>query len=74
MKRALINPERCHGCAECRIETNCANKAVIREAGGQKPWIDFYQCAGCMKCKLYCPHAAVDEIAQPCTGSARRSW
>lgn len=74
MKRALIRPERCGNCEECRIEKNCPNKAVIREAGDRKPWIDFYKCAGCMKCKLYCPNGAVEEIAQPCTGKARPGW
>jgi len=46
--------------------------AVIRESPADKPWIDFYRCSGCMKCKKFCPNGAMDEVLQPC--NLRRSW
>ncbi len=48
--------------------------AVIREAASSRPWIDFYRCAGCMKCKSYCANRAVEEIAHPCDGKGRMGW
>ena len=74
MKRALINPEHCIGCADCAVIAVCERHAIIREDGESKPWIDFYQCCGCMKCKPVCPHDAVETLLQPCTGTQRMSW
>ncbi len=74
MKRAMIKPDQCQNCAACNIQINCEKKAVIREAPDDKPWIDFYHCAGCMKCKLYCRNDAVEEVTQPCSGKGRMGW
>lgn len=74
MKRALINPEICKNCSNCLIELNCFNKAIIREEAEQIPYVDFYKCSGCMKCKNYCHNNAVLEVSQPCTGKAKAGW
>jgi MinD superfamily P-loop ATPase len=74
MKRALIHPERCQDCQPCAVVVQCPKEAVFREPPEAKPWVDFYRCSGCMKCKEWCPSGAVEEIAQPCTGRPQRSW
>ncbi|MHB9139681.1 MAG: 4Fe-4S binding protein [Victivallaceae bacterium] len=47
---------------------------VYTEKKDDKPWIDFYYCRGCLKCKPACPSGAVGEIIQPCNGKGRMSW
>ena len=74
MKRAIINPLQCKSCAPCNVEINCEKKAIIRENEVEKPWIDFYKCCGCMKCKSFCNNSAVLEISQPCDGKSRKGW
>lgn len=71
MKRAMVDRFKCKGCIPCNIEENCSNKAIIRE--DDIPWVDFYLCSGCMKCKTYCPFNAVEEIARPC-GNNKIGW
>ncbi len=74
MKRAIIKPENCKNCSECAVIIICERDAIIREDAKNKPWIDFYKCSGCMKCKPACQFDAVDDIIQPCSGKARMSW
>ncbi len=74
MKRAMIDPSRCVKCQSCKVETDCTQRAVIKESPDDKPWIDFQLCRGCMKCKIFCPNGAVVEIVQPCNGSSKMSW
>jgi len=74
MKRSVIRPEKCKNCTPCLIDAHCPNRAVIREDAGDKPWIDFYKCNGCMKCAGFCKNGAVEETSQPCTGAARQGW
>jgi len=74
MKRALIDPKICHNCNTCDVEEKCPQKAVIREDKSDKPWIDFYKCRGCMKCKLFCKNDAVLEETKPCDGNFAPSW
>lgn len=74
MKRALLNPEHCQNCTPCRVQTQCPMQAVFRESAGEKPWVDFYRCSGCLKCKGFCPHQAVTEISHPCDGKRRMGW
>ena len=74
MKRALIDINKCRNCSECEIEKKCQMKAVFRESCQDKPWVDFYRCSGCMKCKIYCDYGSIIEEAQPCSGRARISW
>lgn len=74
MKRALIDPERCSNCQPCRVEQACEMQAVFREQPEERPWVDFYRCSGCLKCKATCPNGAVEEVHQPCTGGARMGW
>lgn len=74
MKRALIIPKACAGCIPCSIEEVCDNHAIIREAQDDKPWVDFYKCAGCMRCKAYCSFNAIEEITHPCTGQRSMGW
>ena len=49
-------------------------KAVFREMPEDRPWVDFYHCSGCLKCKLLCPQGAIEEIAHPCDGQGRKGW
>lgn len=74
MTRAIVNPAVCKGCLPCSVETDCPKKAVIRETTEDLPWIDFYKCSGCLKCKMYCPNNAIDEVTHPCDGKARKGW
>jgi Pyruvate/2-oxoacid:ferredoxin oxidoreductase delta subunit len=74
MKRAIINPEKCVNCTTCEAEKICRHNAFIREKPQEKPWIDFYQCRGCLKCKPACLYDAVGEIIQPCNGKGKMSW
>lgn len=74
MKRALIQPRRCLNCRPCPVQTQCAMDAVLRETEDDKPWIDFYRCSGCLKCKLVCPGGAIEEIMRPCTGRPQMGW
>ncbi|MEI6101091.1 MAG: hypothetical protein WCP73_04555 [Eubacteriales bacterium] len=54
MKRAVIVSENCLNCVPCPVESNCSNHAIIREEPTDKPWVDFYMCSGCLKCKALC--------------------
>jgi len=74
MKRALIHPDICRNCQPCQVEANCPMKAVLREQNNEKPWVDFYMCSGCLKCKAFCPNHAVEEITHPCDGKGRMGW
>ena len=74
MKRALIVPARCQNCEACAIQKGCKREAVIREGPADKPWVDFYRCAGCLECKALCRNQAVEEISQPCDGTGRMGW
>ena len=74
MKRAMINPANCKNCQPCEVEIGCLHKAVIKETPDDKPWIDFYLCAGCMKCKVFCPNKAIEEIMQPCDSNRKMGW
>jgi len=75
MKRALIDPEKCKGCDPCAVEMKCPQQnVIIREDITDKPWIDFMQCRGCMKCKQYCAIGAVLEEIKPCTVGRAMSW
>jgi flavoprotein len=74
MKRAMVNPDKCKYCETCAIEENCLSKAVIREEKKDMPWIDFYKCRGCMKCKQFCLYDAVLEEIKPCNGNLLETW
>lgn len=74
MKRALILPEKCQRCSPCQVKENCPKHAAFRENEIDQPWIDFYQCAGCMKCKSWCQHNAIEAITHPCDGKGRMGW
>ncbi len=71
----MINPEKCQRCDVCQIQANCDGPNVlIRESNTDMPWVDFYKCRGCMKCKNYCPNGAVEGLAQPCNMAGKMSW
>jgi len=74
MKRALIDPEKCRNCSACAVNEKCPENAVIREEATDKPWVDFYKCRGCMKCKLFCPNGSIIEELKPCDGGLLKSW
>ena len=74
MKRALIQPNICQRCSPCQVEVQCPKHAAFREQPTDQPWVDFYQCAGCMQCKAWCQHGAIAEIAHPCDGKGRMGW
>ncbi len=74
MKRPLIRPVKCQNCSPCQVETKCPKCAVIREEPMDKPWVDFYKCGGCMQCKAWCAHDAIEEMTQPCDGKGRMGW
>ncbi|MBL8027370.1 MAG: 4Fe-4S binding protein [Fibrobacteres bacterium] len=74
MKKAIINPHKCQSCELCIVIEECFRRAPFRESQKEKPWIDFYKCSGCMKCKKLCPHGAVDDVIQPCNGKGKSGW
>ena len=74
MKRALINIQECRNCTPCPVLEQCPRKAVFREEERDRPWVDFYQCSGCLKCKTLCPFGAIGEIVQPCSSNRKMSW
>ena len=74
MTRALIRPEKCGDCQPCEVERRCSMKAVFREDPQEQPWIDFYRCSGCLKCKTFCPNDAIEAIRHPCDSRARLGW
>jgi len=74
MRRPLVKPERCGNCQPCRASAACDCRAFIREEAADKPWIDFYRCRGCLRCKPACAKGAIEELIQPCTGGRRMSW
>ena len=74
MKRALIDPQICCNCDVCQVDDKCPQKAVIKEDDSDKPWIDFYKCRGCMKCKAYCNNNAIIEETKPCDGGFSQTW
>ena len=74
MKRALIVPQVCTACVPCTVEEMCERHAIIREVPEDKPWVDFYQCVGCMRCKAFCPYHAIEDITQPCNGQGKLGW
>jgi len=53
---------------------NCSMKAAFKESEADKPWVDFYRCSGCMKCKGFCNFEAIIEITQPCDGKGKMGW
>jgi len=74
MKRAMIDPKICRKCDVCKVNLKCTEKAVILEEKNDTPFIDFYKCRGCMKCKQFCEHGSVLEEIKPCDGNSLRSW
>ena len=74
MKRALIRPDKCINCQPCEVERQCAMTAVFREQANERPWVDFYRCSGCLKCKVICVSGAIEEIYHPCDGRGRMGW
>jgi TPP-dependent indolepyruvate ferredoxin oxidoreductase alpha subunit len=74
MKRVMIIPNLCVSCVPCIVEEKCDMHATIRETPEDKPWVDFYKCAGCLRCKAYCPFSAIEEITQPCNGQGKMGW
>jgi Fe-S-cluster-containing hydrogenase component 2 len=48
--------------------------AIFRECQEDKPWIDFYKCSGCAKCKPLCPNGAIKLITQPCNMYGKTTW
>ena len=48
--------------------------AFFREEAADKPWVDFYRCSGCLKCKPACPFNAIEAILQPCNGKGKIGW
>jgi Fe-S-cluster-containing hydrogenase component 2 len=74
MKRALLHPERCRNCQPCPAELACSMHAFFRENRTDKPWVDFYRCGGCMKCKAACGFDAIECVTQPCNGRRKMGW
>jgi MinD superfamily P-loop ATPase len=74
MKRAMVDPVKCVNCPICNVAEKCPQKAIIREEVTDKPWIDFYNCRGCMKCKVFCEYEAIIEETKPCDGKFAKSW
>jgi MinD superfamily P-loop ATPase len=74
MKRAIIDPQRCHNCQPCAVKEQCPMTAVFIELPGDRPWVDFYRCSGCLRCQALCPHGAIQEISHPCDGRPRLGW
>ena len=74
MKRALIQPRKCHNCQLCEVARLCPMTAVFREIQDERPWVDFYRCSGCLKCKILCVNDAIEAIIHPCNGQAVMGW
>lgn len=74
MKRSLINPLKCRNCDNCQVIHQCPMNAAFREEGSEKPWVDFYRCSGCMRCKVFCQYGAIEEIYHPCDGKGKMGW
>jgi len=74
MKRVMIVPKKCQNCPTCEIEIICPKKAIFREEPNEKPWIDFYKCSGCLKCKPLCRSEAVECLARPCSEKNLGGW
>jgi Fe-S-cluster-containing hydrogenase component 2 len=74
MKRIMIIPLKCQNCNPCEIETFCPKKAIFREEPVEKPWIDFYKCSGCLKCKPLCKFDAIEELMRPCSENNLGGW
>jgi len=64
VKRAIILPEACRNCEICEAGEVCQQDAFIREKKEDKPWIDFYQCRGCLKCKPAWRSRGIDSTVQ----------
>jgi len=74
MKRAMVDPQICKKCDVCAINARCPQNAVLLEQINDTPWIDFYKCRGCMKCKTYCKHGSILEEVKPCDGKFSSGW
>ena len=74
MQRALIQASKCRNCQPCPPAEQCPMQAFFRETAGEKPWVDFYKCGGCLNCKPLCPARAIESISQPCNGKGRKGW
>ena len=74
MKRALIESKKCLNCKICTALESCPRFAIFRECDDEKPWVDFYKCTGCMKCKNQCKGNAIEFITQPCSMTGRTNW
>lgn len=74
MKRALVHPGRCRSCDPCPVLEQCPMHALFREGPEERPWVDFYRCSGCGRCKGFCPHDAVELLTHPCDGTRRMGW
>jgi Fe-S-cluster-containing hydrogenase component 2 len=74
MQRALVLIRTCLNCRPCPPEEQCQMKAFFRDPPDEKPWVDFYKCGGCLKCKPLCPANAIEPISHPCDSKARRGW
>jgi Pyruvate/2-oxoacid:ferredoxin oxidoreductase delta subunit len=49
-------------------------RAIFREDSKEKPWVDFYRCSGCLRCKVVCQNKAIEEIAHPCDDKGKIGW
>ncbi len=74
MKRAIIQLEKCTNCTVCEPLEQCPMNAIFRETPEDRPWIDFYKCSGCLKCKPICPNGAIKLITQPCSMYGKKTW
>ena len=74
MKRVMIIPSKCHNCSSCEVEEFCPKKAIFREDMIYKPWVDFFKCSGCLKCKTVCPYQAIEELTRPCSEKLISGW
>ena len=74
MKRALIRPEKCSNCQPCEVEEAMRDESSVPGEANERPWVDFYRCSGCLKCKTICVGEAIEEICQPCDGRGRMGW
>jgi MinD superfamily P-loop ATPase len=74
MHRSLIDTNKCLKCKVCLVEKNCESHAIIKESEDDKPFVDFYKCTGCLKCKVVCKGRSIEIITQPCTGKPKMGW